>query len=274
MPFRNLPVIMILCCCALNAWSAGDTIVDRNGGKTEAKVLRVLPGTVEYKKPSNPDGPVYVVERCTVAEIIYSNGERDTFTGECAARPTSRGVLPTKFGRFTTSLELPFGAFGLFNVDNKFTKAKYTFGATPSFMVRLHRNFAAGAECMLLWGQVDTADSLRFIINPNLRGEVLFPLSERLTLGLIAAAGLSVWPVMDTVGVLDTTFFHQRGGWNARAAFGAEWKLTSAWSLLCNVGYSASSSESDDVWITHDMMMVSVGMRWMAGSFSARADRR
>jgi hypothetical protein len=250
------------------AIAGNDTIVDRKGVTTEATILRVLPATVEYKKASNPGGPVYVVNRCDIAEITYANGERDVFTDSCTAKPGVSGSVPANFPRFAASIEPLFGAFGLFNVDNVFTKAKFSFGATPSFMVRLHRNVAAGAECMLLWGQAQSADPLRFIINPSLRGEVLFPLNSRLTLELIAAGGMSIWPVMDTVGVIDTTFFHQRGGWNARAAFGAEWKCSPALSLLLNIGYGASSSESDKVWITHDMMMVHAGVRWLAGTMT------
>lgn len=52
---------------------------------------------------------------------------------------------------------------------------------------------------MLLWGQAETADPLRLIINPHLRAEILFPLLEKLTLELIVAGGMSVWPVYDTI---------------------------------------------------------------------------
>ncbi len=254
--------LVLICAGTL---TARDIIVDKEGNRIEGKVLRILPESVEYTKLSNPHGPLYVVNKCALAEIVFENGEKEAFSGECSRKR----YADTSYAKFTVAIEAPFGAFGLFNVDNVFTRARYTFGATPSFLVRFHRHMAAGAECMLLWGQAKTADPLRFIINPNLRWEIIFPLRPKLTLELITAAGLSIWPVQDTAGVLDTTFFNQRSGWNARAAFGAEWKMTNALSLMCNVGYSASSSanspaggQSNKVWITHDMMMVSAGVRY------------
>ena len=246
-----------------------DIIVDKEGNRTEAIVEKITPEEIEYRKLSNPHGPLYVIKRCTVTEIEFENGNSEHFTETCE----KKGYTVSSFERFSVSFESKLGLFGLFNVDDEFTKAKFTFGVTPSFLYRCHKNIAIGIECMFLWGQTDTTledtilsvsstDPLRLIINPNLRTEVLFPIHPNLTLELITAAGFSIWPKYDTTGVLHPTFFYQRGGWNARAAFGIEWKFRRSVALLCNVGYSANSSENDDVWITHDMMMVSVGVRY------------
>lgn len=120
--------------------SACDTVIDRAGNRIPARVTRILPDTVEYKKASNPNGPLYVVGKEQVAMVVYANGERDTFP---VGFPIVKKSATDPIERFSASLEMNFGVFGLFNVDNVFTKALFSFGGTPSSMVRFHRNFAA-----------------------------------------------------------------------------------------------------------------------------------
>lgn len=53
---------------------AQDTIVKRDGTRTIAVVKEIGQDEIRYKKYSNPDGPVYVIERKAVRRIIYSDG--------------------------------------------------------------------------------------------------------------------------------------------------------------------------------------------------------
>jgi hypothetical protein len=118
---------------------------------------------------------------------------------------------------------------------------------------------------MFLWGQAKTDDPIRFILNPNIRTELQFPLNRKVTLELITAGGLSIWPVHDHEAELHETFFDQRTGWDVRVAFGMEYVLNDRLSLPVNAGYSANSSVSENVWITHDMMTIDIGVRYHLG---------
>lgn len=239
-----------------------DLLILKSGDTLKVVVKRILPSEIEYVKVSNLAGPLYITEKERVKAIIFENGVLEQF-----ADVGSKGFSKEQIKRYSVSVEGMFGAFGLFNVDNTFTKSKYTFGGTPSFMIRISRQWAIGTECMLLWGQADTKDPLRFIINPNIRAELYFPLRQKLLLELVMAAGMSIWPVHNEAGVLDETYFDQRGGWDARVSFGGEYMLFPGVAFVGTVGYSANSSESRDVWITHDMMMVAVGTRFLFGFF-------
>jgi hypothetical protein len=56
-----------------------DTIYTRNGEMIPAKVYEITQNEIKYKKPSNPDGPLYVANKSDVALIEYKNGSKDIF---------------------------------------------------------------------------------------------------------------------------------------------------------------------------------------------------
>ena len=58
---------------------AQDLLTTRKGEDIQVKVLEVYPGFVRYKKFSNPDGPVYIIEKKNVLVIKYENGDKDVF---------------------------------------------------------------------------------------------------------------------------------------------------------------------------------------------------
>jgi len=258
----------LLAFCILYSFSfipAQDIIVKKNGEIVPAKVEKIMPNHVEYHKESNPEGPLYVIDRCEIKEIRYKNGTFDQFTEKCGKERLLRGNHH-KMPKYFLSLEGRAGIFGLFNVNNSETVfAKHSFGGTPSFMMRVSRFASMGLECMFLWGQPDTTDPARFILDPNIRTELHFPLTPEITLGLITAGGLSIWPIHDVPGKLHETFFDQRTGWDVRVAFGMDYRLNKTWSLLANAGYSANSSVSKNIWITHDMMTIDIGVRYHVG---------
>lgn len=56
---------------------AVDVIVTKNAEKIDGKVTEVSSKEIRYKKASNPDGPVYVIETDKVSTVVYENGEVD-----------------------------------------------------------------------------------------------------------------------------------------------------------------------------------------------------
>lgn len=56
-----------------------DVIVTREAGKIEAKVLEITDTHVKYRTPSNPDGPIYNIDKNEVRLIEYMNGDVDEF---------------------------------------------------------------------------------------------------------------------------------------------------------------------------------------------------
>ncbi len=65
---------------------AQDVIVMKNGDLIQSKVQEVTQTEIKYKKFSNPDGPLYTIDKATVLSINYANGEKEMMaTGEAAA---------------------------------------------------------------------------------------------------------------------------------------------------------------------------------------------
>ncbi len=57
-----------------------DTIITRSGQMIPARVNEVTQTEIKYRKPSNPDGPLYVMYKSDVVVIEYKNGTRDVFS--------------------------------------------------------------------------------------------------------------------------------------------------------------------------------------------------
>lgn len=58
---------------------AEDLIVFRNGDVERAHVMEILQKEVKYKRSSNPNGPIYTVDKSSLLSIKYENGEKETF---------------------------------------------------------------------------------------------------------------------------------------------------------------------------------------------------
>ena len=161
-------------------------------------------------------------------------------------------------------LELHGGAFGLFNVNNVFTKADYTTGLTVSFDRALRPRLSAGLAFTGMGGKPRTADGLRMMLNADLRLRYYFFMSERITGDLLLAGGFSCWPSATGTPVLTPTFLQTRMGWDIRTLAGAAYQLNDRVRLRLAFGYWASSTSSDNiVWITHDSMLISFGPQFV-----------
>jgi len=94
---KNLFTLLIVCLAAFAV--AQDQLFKRDNTKLEVKVLEVTPTEVKYKLFSNPDGPLYLINKNEIALIIYKNGAHETFPE--VANTTAPGN--------TYSLEIPSG---------------------------------------------------------------------------------------------------------------------------------------------------------------------
>ena len=73
---------------------ADDIIVLRNGDIINAIVKEVQKSEIKYKKVSNPDGPLYSIEKSDVLSIKYTNGEIDKFEALSQENETSKETTP------------------------------------------------------------------------------------------------------------------------------------------------------------------------------------
>lgn len=70
---------------SLTAFSQ-DILFTRSGKVIPAKVYEINQTDIKYKKPSNPDGPLYTISKEDIAVIEYKNGTKDVFeSGEQVA---------------------------------------------------------------------------------------------------------------------------------------------------------------------------------------------
>lgn len=70
--------------CLGAAAFAQDEIITRSGEVIEGKVQEITQTEIRYKKSSNPDGPVYTLNKSDVSVIEYKNGTKDVFTAKQA----------------------------------------------------------------------------------------------------------------------------------------------------------------------------------------------
>lgn len=74
-----------------------DIIYKADGSAEEAKVILVGDDEIQYKKFSNPDGPVYVLDKRDVLLITYENGDYDMITSIPAHKDHPQGALNEGF---------------------------------------------------------------------------------------------------------------------------------------------------------------------------------
>ena len=146
--FNILPLVILGILTA--TISASDLIIDRAGNEILAKVVSVSGHTVTYSLDTT--APAAAQQTIAVADVFmikYASGEKKVFPAQAAA---ATPVPLAEHSRCDVSISGNGGVFGLFNVDNVFTKASYTIGFTPVFRYALSSVFSLGAEVMVLWG--------------------------------------------------------------------------------------------------------------------------
>ena len=58
---------------------AQDLIVLKDGATVSGKVCEVTSTEIKYKKISNPDGPLYSIDKSRVLAVNYKNGEKENY---------------------------------------------------------------------------------------------------------------------------------------------------------------------------------------------------
>ena len=71
--------ILILLCLPMIGFGQ-DNIILKDGEEISAKILRINPENIEYKKLSNLQGPTYTLDKIDVFMIKYENGEKEVFS--------------------------------------------------------------------------------------------------------------------------------------------------------------------------------------------------
>lgn len=66
------------------ALSAQDIIVTKDSKRIDANITEVSDENIRYKKPTLPDGPVFVIAIKDINTIVYRNGDVQTFKEESA----------------------------------------------------------------------------------------------------------------------------------------------------------------------------------------------
>jgi hypothetical protein len=72
-------VIMFAMLISMRAFSQ-DTLYTKTGGVVNAKVVEINQNEIKYKKASNPDGPVYVMDVSNLVLIHFKNGSKEVFS--------------------------------------------------------------------------------------------------------------------------------------------------------------------------------------------------
>ena len=85
----TLLVISVFCLSCIA--KSQDLIIKNDNSTIEVKVTKISATEIEYKKWSNLDGPVYVIEKTEVSGIKYQNGEIESFT--TPAEPNSQNFM-------------------------------------------------------------------------------------------------------------------------------------------------------------------------------------
>ncbi|NOZ35387.1 MAG: hypothetical protein GXO80_08825 [Chlorobi bacterium] len=97
---KSVLIVVFLISFSVSSFSQ-DIITKYDSTKIEAKIIEVNLKTVKYKKYSNQDGPVYVINKSDIHDILYKNGDRDVFTekdNSASAAPDfkeNKGLLKT-----------------------------------------------------------------------------------------------------------------------------------------------------------------------------------
>ena len=77
------------CFLQVYAVRAQDTLVKTDHRKLAVKIIEVNPGTITYKRFDYLDGPLMILDKKDVAEIVYQNGLREVFKPQNAVTPTA-----------------------------------------------------------------------------------------------------------------------------------------------------------------------------------------
>jgi hypothetical protein len=136
---------------------AQDTILLTSGEEIAARVTEVGTDRISYKRFSNLDGPVYVIEKHKVFMIRYQNGEKEVFNEEKITAKGNSNVIP------------PMSRVYVFNRDELRSKSM-TLGQLVPFIVSedlVVNDKVIVPKNAVLTGKVTLLEQPRFLGRPG-----------------------------------------------------------------------------------------------------------
>ena len=235
--------------------SSAETIITIDGKWMSVNATQIQNGKIVYTSGQTAEGTADTISQDSAATVIYPDGSRLTFT-------CSRKTAATDNKLYSAYVFCETGLFGLINVNESFfDPGIFTIGVTPSIDRKLNDFFSIGVEYMILWVQPNADVASRFLMNCNGVFRLSFPINDRFRFLTQLNAGLSIWPGAESVLEQEATFFNDRIGWDFHGGIGIEYKTIGNSSLILNVAYNANFSTLDEIPITIDMLLLSVGPR-------------
>jgi hypothetical protein len=104
--FKVLLVLLCVCqLCAAQTIRKSDTIIFRNDAKLEVIIKEIQEHAVSYKKISDPEGPVFTINKSEIARIHFGNGytkvfeEKEEAYFEFSNSKTTKAATPFQKGQ-------------------------------------------------------------------------------------------------------------------------------------------------------------------------------
>lgn len=86
-------VFLVGCMLLVGQVHSQDLIVLKDGATVPGRVCEVTSTEIKYKKISNPDGPLYSIDKSRVLAVNYKNGEKESYAeGAVLQNPTAQPV--------------------------------------------------------------------------------------------------------------------------------------------------------------------------------------
>lgn len=105
-----------------------DIIYKKDGSKEEAKITLVGEKEIQYKKFSNPDGPVYTINKSQIVMITYENGEYEMLKNQVDEAKQAKQELTTNFTKNLVGYHLFDVVYGDFTFSYERILASGTIG--------------------------------------------------------------------------------------------------------------------------------------------------
>ena len=78
---------------------------------------------------------------------------------------------------------------------------------------------------------------------------------------VLVTGGVSMWPKADTFSVVESTLYEDRFGWNLQPQVRVDVKVCGNLSVFFTAGYLFNTTMLREIYITHDMLLLSLGPR-------------
>ena len=197
--------ILIFCLASAGSISAqsrkNDNILKRDSSVIEAVILTVTDQTIQYKKVSDPQGPVFHILKNDVAKVIYGNGETETFKQQQVSRASPENVIlypmnPWIQNGFTDDLK-PWRTEDL--------KSAHTFYNSKAKGAKIAGIVAASI------GGAATIAGIILVSRPREYNGYGYYYSEKRDLGTgLIVAGLVAGTTIGTIGLVRSTVYRRK----------------------------------------------------------------